>query len=121
MRSVRTLALGIALLTGAAGCVPRPLTVECVKPAAVTEPAECHDVADRVARLAGLERAEIGTLTVISVEHVDCHAVGLTQEILELDAPSIDRCWRVVLDYEGGGVEYVAARDRETGGIGLFE
>lgn len=121
MNLTLTIALGVALLIGVGACTIRSFTVECPGPDAVTGPAECHDVADHVAPRVGQARAQLGRLIVVSVEAVHCRTVSMTQEIPEVAAPSIDRCWQVILDYEGGEVWYVAARDGNTGGIGLFE
>jgi hypothetical protein len=118
VRVVISLVVGVALL---AACASRPFTLECVGPTAVMGATECGAVADYVAPRVGLERADLGTLRDVSVERVDCTAVGLTQEIPELAGPRFDGCWRVILHYEDDLIEYLVARDDDTGRIGLYD
>jgi hypothetical protein len=100
MRAAVTFALGAAQLIAIAACTLRPYAVECVGPGADLEPAECGDVADHVATRVGLQNEGFGKLMVVSVEVVDCRAEGVPEQ----EEPSVDRCWRVVLDYESGSM-----------------
>ena len=109
------------LLASVVGCAPqRFFEIECRGPEGGLPVRECDEVVQLVVGQVGFEDEQGGRLLLVATEIVDCAAAGRQEGIAELARPEFDRCWRVALDYEMGGTTYFAARNAETGSIGLF-
>ena len=130
----RAVVVAAGLVTGLVGCgllesTPnRVVHTECreadvgIEIGAPLSAQECQEVLELVVSRSPSEDPELGTLLIAVAQLLaDCVAEGRDAGVPELTDPGVDRCWRVSLQYAAGGRGYLAARDEETGRIGLYE
>jgi hypothetical protein len=102
-------ALSILATLLLSACQPA-VDFECVASGEDLPPGECETVASVVAN--AKPGHQIGDLQTVSVELLGCTAEeGRAFFMSKLADPNVDRCWLVVLHYEGGDLERVAFRE----------
>lgn len=123
MRTTSTLALGIALLASVAGCsLPTSVEIDCLgADGAEARISECDDVIELIRARFGFGDAQRGSLRVVGVQRLDCADAAREEGIVAFDLPEVDRCWRVILHFDAGSVNYVAARNDETREIEMIQ
>jgi len=123
MRMASTVALGIALLAGVAGCaMPTSVEIDCLDPdGAEAQRGECDEVVELVRARFGFGDAQRGALRVVGVQTLDCADAADEEGLPTLDVTEVDRCWRVILHFDAGSIPYFATRSSQTGEIELME
>jgi hypothetical protein len=99
-----------------AACSPA-YALECGGPDPGLAPEECEAVAAHVVAVKpAVAGHQLGDLTTVSVELIECSAQEARGRFLgEIAEPTADRCWAVGLSYEGGVLERVAIRQVGSG------
>jgi hypothetical protein len=105
------MALSVLTIVSLAACDPG-YSLECAGPNEGLSPEECGLVAARVVAVKPAEAGhQLGDLTAVSVELIECTALEARRQFVrELAEPTADRCWAVGLSYAGGVVTRVAIR-----------